>query len=156
MKKRIITILIICIILIILIVAYHFSKYNYYTFNFNTLKFPNANKTVKIIDIGGIDPIDFQILEYSNKDIKNIIEQDFNKIEINQINKIYQKAIEESLFNYLSDEEKEAFLENFNKEELFNTNNYYLFLEDAEDSVYKFMLFIIDVDENKLYYILGA
>lgn len=156
MKKRIITILIICIILIILIVAYHFSKYNYYTFNFNTLKFPNANKTLKIIDIGGIDPIDFQILEYSNKDIKNIIEQDFNKIEINQINKIYQKAIEESLFNYLSDEEKEAFLENFNKEELFNTNNYYLFLEDAEDSVYKFMLFIIDVDENKLYYILGA
>ena len=156
MKKKIITILIICIILIILIVAYHFSKYNYYTFNFNTLKFPNANKTLKIIDIGGIDPIDFQILEYSNKDIKNIIEQDFNKIEINQINKIYQKAIEESLFNYLSDEEKEAFLENFNKEELFNTNNYYLFLEDAEDSVYKFMLFIIDVDENKLYYILGA
>lgn len=101
-------------------------------------------------------PIDFQILEYSNKDIKNIIEQDFNKIEINQINKIYQKAIEESLFNYLSDEEKEAFLENFNKEELFNTNNYYLFLEDAEYPVYKFMLFIIDVDENKLYYILGA
>ncbi len=156
MKKRIITILIICIILIILIVAYHFSKYNYYTFNFNTLKFPNANKTVKIIDIGGIDPIDFQILEYSNKDIKNIIEQDFNKIEINQINKIYQKTIEESLFNYLSDEEKEAFLENFNKEELFNTNNYYLFFEDTENPIYKFMLFIIDVDEKKLYYILGA
>lgn len=157
MKKKIKTIIIFCIILIILAVVYHFSKYKYYTFNFNTLKFPAANKTQTIIDYGGIDITTFQIMEYNNEDIKKIIKQDFKKIDIEELNEIYEKAIEENIFRwYLNENEKQAFLENFDKEKLFKTNNYYLFYEDTEETIYEFMLFIVDMEENKLYYILSA
>ena len=96
-------------------------------------------------------------MEYNSKDIEKIIKQDFKKINIEEVNEIYEKAIEGYIFRwYLNEDEKQAFIENFDKEMLFNTNNYYLFYEDTEEPVYEFMLFIIDVDENKLYYILGA
>ena len=74
----------------------------------------------------------------------------------NKINEIYEKAIIGELFKYLNEDDKEAFLKNFDKEKLFNTNNYYLFYEDTEKLIYEFVLFIIDIKENKLYYILSA
>lgn len=156
MKKIIKTIIFFCIILIILVVVYHFFKYKYYTFNFNTLKFPNANKTQTIIDSGGIDVTTFQIMDYNNEDIKEIIKQDFKKIGLEKINEIYEKAITGDLFKYLNEDEKQDFINNFDKEKLFNPDNYYLFCEDKESTVYEFVLFIIDTKENKLYYILSA
>ena len=155
MRKKFI--ILICVISLCLIGIVHFFESDYYVFDGNTLKFPNANKTLKIIDIGGIDQTVFQIMEYNSKDIEKIIKQDFKKINVEEVNEIYEKAIEGYIFRwYLNEDEKQAFIENFDKEMLFNTNNYYLFYEDTEEPVYEFMLFIIDVDENKLYYILGA
>ena len=95
-------------------------------------------------------------MEYNNRDIEKIIKQGFKKIDIEEINEIYEKAITGDLFKYLNEDEKQAFLENFDKEKLFNTNNYYLFYEDTEEPVYEFVLFIIDTKENKLYFIVSA
>ena len=96
-------------------------------------------------------------MEYNNRDIEKIIKQGFKKIDIEEINEIYEKAIEGDIFRwYLNEDEKQAFLENFNKEKLFNSDNYYLFYEDTEEAVYEFVLFIIDTKENKLYYIISA
>lgn len=155
MKRKII-ILTTCIILPVLIIVIYFHENNYFMFNGHKLKFPGSDSTKTIFNNGGIDITTFQIMEYNNEDIKEIIKQDFKKINIEKINEIYEKAIIGELFKYLNEDDKEAFLKNFDKEKLFNTNNYYLFYEDTEKLIYEFVLFIIDIKENKLYYILSA
>ena len=155
MKKKII--ILTCILLPILIIAIYFYNEGYYEFEDHELRLFRPDNTKTIIYHDGIDITAFQIMEYNNKDIEKIIKQGFKKIDIEEINEIYEKAIEEDMFRwYLNEDEKQAFLENFNKEKLFNTNNYYLFYEDTEEPVYEFVLFIIDTKENKLYYIISA
>ena len=154
MKKKII--ILTCILLPILIIAIYFYNEGYYEFKGHELRLFRPDNTKTIIYHDGIDRIAFQIMEYNNRDIEKIIKQGFKKIDIEEINEIYEKAITGDLFKYLNEDEKQAFLENFDKEKLFNTNNYYLFYEDTEEAVYEFVLFIIDTKENKLYFIVSA
>lgn len=155
MKKKII--ILICILLPILTIAIYFYNIGYYAFENHELRLYRPDNTKTIIYHEGIDRIAFQIMEYNSRDIEKIIKQDFKKINVEELNKIYEKAIEEDMFRYYLDEdEKQAFLANFDKEKLFNTTNYYLFYEDTEEPVYEFVLFIIDIKENKLYFIVSA
>ena len=155
MKKKII--ILTCILLSILVIVIYCYNNDYYTFKGHEFRVPRPDNTKTIIYHGGIDQTAFQIMEYNSKDIKKIIRQGFKKINLEEINEIYKKTIEESIFRwYLNEDEKQIFLKNFDKEKLFNTNNYYLFYEDTEEPVYEFMLFIVDMKENKLYYIISA
>ena len=154
MKKKII--ILTGILLTILIVVTYFYNEGYYAFKGHELRLFRPDNTKTIIYHDGIDRIAFQIMEYNNRNIEKIIKQGFKKIDIEEINEIYEKAIKGDLFKYLNEDEKQSFLENFDKEKLFNTNNYYLFYEDTEEPVYEFVLFIIDTKENKLYFIVSA
>ena len=154
MKKKII--ILTCILLPILIIAIYFYNEGYYEFEDHELRLFRPDNTKTIIYHDGIDITAFQIMEYNNRDIEKIIKQGFKKIDIEEINEIYEKAITGDLFKYLNEDEKQDFINNFDKENLFNTNNYYLFYEDTEEPVYEFVLFIIDTKENKLYYIISA
>lgn len=154
MKKKII--ILACILLPILLIIVYCYSYDYYAFRDYELRIPRAKNKNTIIYHDGIDLTAFQIMKYNNEVIQEIIKHDFKKIDIEELNEIYEKVIEEELFQYLDEEEKQAFLENFNKEELFDTDNYYLFLEDVERPVYDFTLFIIDMQENNLYWIISS
>lgn len=153
-KKKII--ILACILLPILIMVVYCYSYDYYAFGDYELIISRANNKNTIIYHDGIDLTAFEIMEYSNEVIQEIIKHDFKRINIEELNEIYEKVIEEELFKYLNEEEKQAFLENFDKDKLFNTDNYYLFLEDAEKPVYDFTLFIIDMQENELYWIISS
>lgn len=155
MKKKII--ILTCILLLILLIIVYCYNDDYYAFKGHELKIPRPDNMKTVIYHGGIDETAFQIMEYNSKDIQKIISQGFKKIDVEEINKIYDKAIEDDIFHCcLNEEEKQAFLENFNKDELFNADNYYLFYEDTEEPVYEFVLFIIDTQANKLYHIISA
>ena len=154
MRKKIIVLT--CILLPILIIAIYFYNEGYYAFEGYELRLFRPDNTKTIIYHEGIDITAFQIMKYNSRDIEKIIKQGFKKINVEELNEIYEKAIEKELFQYLDEEEEYDFLENFNKEKLFNTNNYYLFYEDTEEPVYEFVLFIIDTKENKLYHIISA
>ena len=153
MKKKMI--ILTCILLPILVIIIYFYNEGYYAFKNHELRLFRPDNKETVIYHDGIDRIVFQIMEYNSRDIEKIIKQGFKKINVEELNEIYEKAIEKELFQYL-DEEEYDFLENFNKEKLFNTNNYYLFYEDTEEPVYEFVLFIIDTKENKLYHIVSA
>ena len=154
MKKKII--ILTCILLPILFFVVYCYSFDYYAFKDYELKIPRSINKNTIIYHDGIDITAFQIMKYENEVIQEVIKHDFKKINVEELNKIYEKAIKGDLFKYLNEDEKQAFLENFNKEKLFNPDNYYLFYEDTEEAVYEFVLFIIDTKENKLYYIISA
>lgn len=154
MKKRII--ILTCILLPILIFVVYYYSFDYYAFKDYELKIPRSINKNAIIYHDGIDITAFQIMKYENEVIQEIIKQGFKKIDIEEMNEIYEKAITGDLFKYLNEDEKQDFINNFDKEKLFNPDNYYLFCEDTEEPVYEFVLFIIDTKENKLYYIISA
>ena len=155
MKKKII--ILTGILLTVLIIVIHSFNEGYYAFKDHKLRLFRPDNTKTVIYHDGIDQNVFQIMEYDSKNINEIIKQGFKKIKLEEINEIYKKAIEEYIFRwYLNEDEKQVFLENFDKEKLFNNNNYYLFYEDTEEPVYEFVLFIVDTQENKLYHIVSA
>lgn len=112
---------------------------------------PHPKNVNTLIKYYGIDPTVFEITNYDKNDI-DIIKNEFEKIDINYLNQIYEHEIYPNFINRIKEEDQEVFFRNFNKEELFNTENYYLFRSKNRGSLSPdIMLMILDVQNLCVY-----
>ena len=68
------------------------------------------------------------------------------KIDIVELNEIFDNVLEEKFIAFLNEEDKNI-LKKLNINKLINENNYYTFIEEKQD----FILLILDVEENIIY-----
>ena len=134
------------LILIILLNIFRTDTHKNYNMTWK-IDIPNPNKTKRIIDSGHIDPTILDILYYDSNDSKVIKDKDYmKKIDIVELNEIFDNILEEKFIAFLNEEDKNT-LKKLNINKLINENNYYTFIEEKQD----FILLILDVEENVIY-----
>lgn len=134
------------LILFILLNIFRIDTHKNYNMKWK-IDIPNPNKTKRIIYSGSIDQTILDILYYDSNDIKVIKDKDYmKKIDIVELNEIFDNVLEEKFIAFLNEEEKNT-LKKLNINKLINENNYYTFIEEKQD----FILLILDVEENIIY-----
>ncbi len=100
-------------------------------------------------EIGGMDGEYADIWKYNKKQIEKIKKnKHFNRIDIRKLSSIMNIYYEK-----LTDKRKIIFSNKFNKEKLYNSSNYYAYLYDKNHEDH-FLIMILDVESQELYYFL--
>lgn len=143
MKRKLI---ILFVIIILAVLVKVFSSNNFYILYKYKMLIPKTDN-VKVVDRSrGIDYISFEIWDYNSTTIKKIKNKKcFKKIEnektVLKVKNIYEEKISSVFFS------DEILKENFYKDKLIKTNNYYCYKNISTD--YIFM--IADISNNKVY-----
>lgn len=157
MKKKII--LVIILIVLFIIIMNRCSQINYiYKENWG-LDIPNPYKTETLINEGIKDFSRFSLMYYSEDDVKDLKNKKFmKKINTDKLNQIYIDIISKYFLNFLNEKDKKLFNQVFNKNDLFNENNYYILLEKGklEEVGYCFELLLLDTNKNIIYSIVST
>lgn len=150
--KKVIMVVSLFILLILLYFILSTDVHKLYKMNWN-INIPNPNKCYSPIEyVGAGDVLAFDIMYYDKEDIENLInKKEFSKIDVNLSN-FYYRQVKQHFFKYLSDDDLNKFNSYFDKDKIFNDNNYYAILEDDNDGKgYSFNLLIIDTNNNIMY-----
>ena len=90
-------------------------------------------------------------MHYEDEDIRYLIsKKEFSRIDF-ELERFYNNEVRKNFFYYLNGEELKKFNFYFDKEKVFNEDNFYVILEKNTESRYNFNLLIVDVGDNILY-----
>lgn len=145
-KKIIIIIVILVLVLITLLIKLILPNDFYILYNYHIL-IPNSNEVKTVYESIGRDHISFEIYSYNEKKINNIIKsKKFKEInsesDINQAKQIFNKVVS-SFYKF-----KELSEQNFDKNNLISSGNYYYFKEiNKQDCIF----ILLDKTDYKVY-----
>ena len=156
MKKKVKKIILV-FILFVFIFLFH-SRYNEQTFMNTNVLLPIGNKHETLFFSMGIDHRGIFVYNLDNKRINKIIKnKKTKKNDNNQLQKIFDELLE-GQYGYFNDIEISEYID---KDRLTSDEMYYIYIEknekfDTEYHLTYFELYIIDVDNNKIYEIYSA
>ena len=156
MKKKVKKIVLFFVLFIMIFIFY--TRYNRQTFVNTNVLLPIGNKYETLFFSMGIDHRGIFVYNLDNKRINKIIKNKrTKKNDNNQLQKIFDELLE-GQFGYFNDIEISEYID---KDRLTSDEMYYIYIEKITkfDTKYRltyFELYIIDVDNNKIYEIYSA
>jgi hypothetical protein len=149
--KKMFIIFTIAIFVIVIHLRFGSNIHDIYKENWN-ISIPNPTKYISPIEhVGAGDILVFDIMHYEDEDIRYLIsKKEFSRIDF-ELERFYNNEVRKNFFYYLNGEELKKFNFYFDKEKIFNEDNFYVILEKNTESRYNFNLLIVDVGDNILY-----